>query len=131
MQQQINTLLVEQVVNDDVKEAKRRLEGWGSWLRACTVCKLGFPNHATFAGVPAGITAYDDAEADEIERILARMMSMSPLRVDQYRSLVQAYYFQSSNRLGAEHMRCSVMHYRKVLDGAENYLAGVLVERRR
>lgn len=131
MQQQINTLPAEPAASDDVKKAQRRLDAWGNWLRAATVSQLGFPNHAAFARMPSGITDYDDAEAEEIERILAEMMSMSPRRVHQYRALIQSYYFQSSTRLGATKMHVDVNYYRKMLDGGENYVAVILVERQR
>lgn len=129
--QQINTLAVEPTASDEVKEAQRRLEAWGNWLRACTVSQLGFPNHAAFARMPSGITDYEDTAAEDIERILAEMMSMSPRRVDQYRALIQAYYFQSSTRVGAAKMHCDVNYYRRMLEGGENYVAVVLVERQR
>lgn len=131
MLQQISTQPVEAQVSDDVQEAKRRLDAWGNWLRAATVRQLGFPNHAAFASVPSGITEYDDPEAEEIERILAEMMTMSQRRVDQYRALVQAYYFQSSTRKGADAMRVTHAQYRDALNAGENYVAVVLVERGR
>ena len=123
-------------MDPDLQEARRRLARWGEWLRAVTVRMLGYPTQAAFARERTGtLVDYDDTEAEEIEVLLARMMNM-PSRVVQYQVLVQEYHFLATVRDGCRRVRdahgrlLSKDVYAHERNEAEQYLAGILAERR-
>lgn len=124
MLQSIQTL-VDEAPSNDLREARRRLEAWGNWLRAITIRDIGYPSQAAFAQQRTGAPVdYDDAEAEEVEALLAGMMNM-PERVGQYRVLVQAYYFRATVRAGCEKTRMPRTTYCRELERGELYLANI------
>ena len=117
---------VEVAINDDLREARRRLECWGNWLRAIVIRDIGYPAQSPFAQQHTGAAVdYDDAEAEEIEALLAQMMN-TPARVVQYKALVQAYYFRATVRAGSERVRVPRTTYCRELERGEVFVAAWL-----